>query len=78
MPAGSVTENFLLIAQGTTRYAPFLAGWQEFKDNLREIIEYQPGWTEVTAGTRKGEMRGWCSIDRKADASAAYGKSHQT
>jgi hypothetical protein len=33
----------MLIASGLGHYAPFLAGWQEFKDNLRKIVEYQPG-----------------------------------
>jgi hypothetical protein len=66
------SENYMLIASGSGHYAPFLAGWQEFKDNLRKIVEYQPGWTNVASGPQNGEMQGWCRLDRKNDADAAY------
>jgi hypothetical protein len=73
--SGSSNENYMLIACGSTHYAPFLAGWQEFKDSLRKIVEYQPGWTvvEPKAGRRRGEMQGWSRIERKDDAEVAYG-----
>lgn len=73
----SSREDYMLIAAGPVNYAPFLAGWQEFKDNLRRIVEYQPGWTEVMSGPAKGQMQGWCRLERKNDAEAAYGMPPQ-
>lgn len=64
----------MLITSGLSDKAPFLAGWQEFKDHLRKIVEHQPGWTEVKAGPGRGEMQGWCRLERKPDAEATYGK----
>lgn len=69
------SENFMLIASGSRQYAPFLVGWQDFKDNLRKIVAKQPGWTNVSEGPREGEMQGWVRLDRKDDAEAAYGMS---
>ena len=73
--AGTYSENYMLIARGSTHYAPFLAGWQEFKDSLRKVVEYQPGWTVVESSPMagRGEMQGWSRIERKDDAEAAYG-----
>jgi hypothetical protein len=71
--SGLGTENFMLIVSGPTQYASFLSGWQEFKDHIRRIVNYQPGWAEVMPGPAKGEMQGWCRLEKKADADAAYG-----
>ncbi|KAF2741338.1 hypothetical protein EJ04DRAFT_539477 [Polyplosphaeria fusca] len=65
-------EDFLLIVSAHLHYAPYLAGWQEFKDNIRRVLEHQPGWANVSPGRRKGEMEGWCTIVKKGDADAAY------
>ncbi|KAF2000248.1 hypothetical protein P154DRAFT_620353 [Amniculicola lignicola CBS 123094] len=74
MPAGVTTcnENYLLIASGPYQGAPFLAGWQEFKDSVRKHVSRQPGWTHVEQGLRRGESRGWCRLEKKEDAEAAY------
>ncbi|KAF2022133.1 hypothetical protein BU24DRAFT_363190 [Aaosphaeria arxii CBS 175.79] len=71
-PPGTGSENYMVIASGLINNAPFLADWQQFKDFLRRIVEYQPGWTEVLQGPRKGEKQGWCRIDRRDDAETAY------
>ncbi|KAF2110084.1 hypothetical protein BDV96DRAFT_528278 [Lophiotrema nucula] len=62
----------MIIASGPVHYAPFLAGWKEFKDNTRQVLEYQPGWTDVMDGPLSNERQGWCRIDRKSDAESAY------
>lgn len=66
--------DFLLVVSGTTRYAPYLAGWQEFKDHLRKVVKEQPGWANVysSQGQRKGEMEGWCRLKDREDADAVY------
>ncbi|USP73993.1 hypothetical protein yc1106_01267 [Curvularia clavata] len=65
--------DFLLVVSGATRYAQYLAGWQEFKDHLRKVVKQQPGWAEVysSQGHRRGEMQGWCRIGNREDADAA-------
>jgi hypothetical protein len=67
-------EDFLLVVSGTIRCAPYLAGWQEFKDHLRKVIKEQPGWVDVysSQGQRKGEMQGWCRLKDREDADAVY------
>jgi hypothetical protein len=67
-------EEFLLVVLGTTRYAPYLTGWQEFKDHLRKIVKKQPGWADVysSQGQRGGEMQGWCHLKDREDADAVY------
>ncbi|ORX98315.1 hypothetical protein BCR34DRAFT_496205 [Clohesyomyces aquaticus] len=65
-------ENYMLIVSGPSQYTPFLSGWQEFKDHIRRIVNYQPGWAEVMPGPGKGEMQGWCRLEKQADADAAY------
>ncbi|KAF1942162.1 hypothetical protein EJ02DRAFT_376236 [Clathrospora elynae] len=66
--------DFLLVVSGTTRYAPYLTGWQEFKDHLRKVVKEQPGWADVysSQGERRGEMQGWCRLRDREDADAAY------
>lgn len=66
--------DFLLVVCGSTRYAPFLAGWQEFKDHLRKVVKEQPGWANVFSNPsqRRGEMQGWCRLRDQEDADAAY------
>ncbi|KAF2270996.1 hypothetical protein CC78DRAFT_8470 [Lojkania enalia] len=66
------TENYMLIVSGSVHYAPFLGDWQEFKDQTRKVVVHQPGWTDVMIGPRRGEMQGWCRIDKKNDADTAY------
>jgi hypothetical protein len=70
--SSSHREDFMLIAAGPSNYAPYLAGWQEFKDDLRKIVDHQPGWTEVMPGPNEGQSQGWCRLERKSDAEAAY------
>lgn len=67
-------EDFLLVVSGTTRYAPYLTGWQEFKDHLRKVVKEQPGWADVysSQGQRRGEMQGWCRLKDREDADAVY------
>jgi hypothetical protein len=67
--------DFLLVVSGTTRYAPYLTGWQQFKDHLRKIVKEQPGWADVysSQGQRGGEMQGWCRLRDRKDADAVYG-----
>lgn len=66
--------DFLLVICGSTRYAPYLTGWQEFKDYLRKVVKEQPGWADVCSslGQRRGEMQGWCRLTDREDAEAAY------
>ncbi|KAF2877005.1 hypothetical protein BDV95DRAFT_480615 [Massariosphaeria phaeospora] len=64
--------DFMLIASGPTRHAPFLAGWQEYKDHLRKYMRRQPGWTDVYSGPRKGEMQGWCRLSDRDEAELVY------
>ncbi|KAF3045442.1 hypothetical protein E8E12_004588 [Didymella heteroderae] len=66
--------DFLLVVAGLTRFAPYLSGWQEFKDHIRKVVREQPGWVEVYASQsqRRGEMQGWCRLKDKEDADAAY------
>lgn len=75
-PRTEVNGDFLLVVCGSTRYAPYLAGWQEFKDHLRKVVKEQPGWVDVYSSGihRKGDMQGWCRLRDKEDANAAYGK----
>jgi hypothetical protein len=75
--AGSWKEgakDFLLVVSGTTRYAPYLTRWQEFKDHLRKVVKDQPGWADVysSQGQRRGEMQGWCRLKDREDADAVY------
>lgn len=72
MPAGSGTEDYILIASGPSQDAPFLREWKDFKDNLRSIIKNQPGWTNVKPGQRRGDREAWCRLDGIGDAEAAY------
>lgn len=67
--------DFLLAVSGSTRFATYLTGWQEFKDSLRTIVKEQPGWTDVCPSQTqpRGEMQAWCRLRHKADAEAAYG-----
>jgi hypothetical protein len=75
--AGSLKEgddDFLLVISGTTRYAPYLTGWQEFKDHLRKVVKEQLGWAKVylSQGQQRGEMQGWCRLKDREDADAVY------
>ncbi|KAG9189701.1 hypothetical protein G6011_06569 [Alternaria panax] len=73
-------EDFLLVVSGTTRYAPYLTGWQEFKDHLRKVVKEQPGWADVysSQGQRRGEMQGWCRLKDREDANAVYKVYYQS
>lgn len=66
--------DFLLVVAGLTRFAPYLTGWQEFKDHIRRVVREQPGWVDVYASQsqRRGEMQGWCRLKDREDAEAAY------
>ncbi|KAF2192609.1 hypothetical protein K469DRAFT_746003 [Zopfia rhizophila CBS 207.26] len=67
--SGSRAEDYMLVVSGF----PQSWGWQEFKDNTRKVVKYQPGWTDVLPSTRqRGEKQGWCRIERKEDADSAY------
>jgi hypothetical protein len=68
--------DYLLVVSGTTRYAPYLSGWQEFKDHLRKVVKEQPGWADVysSQSQRRGEMQGWCRLRDREDADAVYSK----
>ena len=70
--------DFLLVVAGLTRFAPYLSGWQEFKDHIRKVVREQPGWVDVYASQsqRRGEMQGWCRLKDKEDADAAYSEYH--
>lgn len=74
---GSLKEgdgDYLLVVSGVTRYAPYLVGWQEFKDHLRKVVKEQPGWADVysSQGHRRGEMQGWCRLKDREDADAVF------
>jgi hypothetical protein len=69
----SKSEDYLLIVTGPRNYCSFLTDWQAFKDNLRGIVDDQPGWTEVMSGPGRGQMQGWCKLNKRKDADAAYG-----
>jgi len=62
--------EFILVVSGTTRHAPYLTRWQEFKDHLRNVVEEQPGWVDVYP--IQGEMQGWCHLKNRKDADAVY------
>ncbi|KAH7078208.1 hypothetical protein FB567DRAFT_502191 [Paraphoma chrysanthemicola] len=66
--------DFLLVISGSTRYAPYLSGWQEFKDHIRKVVKEQPGWVDVysSQSQRRGEMQGWARLRDMEDADAAY------
>lgn len=66
--------DYLLVVSGVMRYAPYLAGWQEFKDHLRKVVKEQPGWADVysSQGRRRGEMQGWCRLKDREDADAVF------
>jgi hypothetical protein len=66
--------DFLLVVSGSTRNAPYLSGWQEFKDHIRKVVKEQPGWVDVYSSqtSRPREMQGWARLRDKADADAAY------
>lgn len=70
--------DFLLVVAGCTRFAPYLSGWQEFKDHVRKVVREQPGWVDVYASQsqRRGEMQGWCRLKDKEDADAAYSEDY--
>ncbi|KAF2795395.1 hypothetical protein K505DRAFT_239969 [Melanomma pulvis-pyrius CBS 109.77] len=72
MPPRSEKEDYMLIASGPSENAPFLGAWKDFKDNIRGIINNQPGWAEVMPGRGKGDMQAWCRLDDKEDAESAY------
>ncbi|KAF1833787.1 hypothetical protein BDW02DRAFT_622766 [Decorospora gaudefroyi] len=73
-------EDFLLVVSETTRYAPFLTGWQDFKDHLRKVVKEQPGWVDVysSQSSRRGEMQGWCRLKDREDADAVYKVYHRS
>ncbi|KAF2031264.1 hypothetical protein EK21DRAFT_63565 [Setomelanomma holmii] len=66
--------DFLLVISGSTRHAPYLSGWQEFKDHIRKVVKEQPGWVDVVSSQsqRRGEMQGWARLRDREDADAAY------
>lgn len=69
--------DFLLVISGSTRHAPYLTGWQEFKDHIRKVVKEQPGWVEVYASRsqKRGEMQVWARLRDREDADAAYSMS---
>jgi hypothetical protein len=71
--------DFLLVISGLTRYAPYLTGWQHFKDHIRKVVKEQPGWVDVysSQSQRRGEMQGWARLKDVEDADAAYSTSRQ-
>ncbi|EUC34993.1 hypothetical protein COCCADRAFT_3734 [Bipolaris zeicola 26-R-13] len=71
--------DYLLVVSGVMRYAPYLAGWQEFKDHLRKVVKEQPGWADVysSQGHRRGEMQGWCRLKDREDADAVFKVYHR-
>jgi len=75
-----VDGDFLLVVCGSTRYAPYLAGWQEFKDHLRKVVKEQPGWADVysSPNQRRNDMQGWCRLKDAEDADAAYKIYHRS
>jgi hypothetical protein len=48
-----------MVVSGTIRYAPYLTGWQEFKDHLRKLVKEQV-FPKVQHG---GHSDGRCGID---------------
>src|SRR5690349_17016209 len=72
--------DFLLVVSGPTRYAPYLAGWKEFKDHLRRLVREQPGWVDVFSNQsqRRGEKQGWCRLRDRTDADSAYSMYQMT
>jgi len=66
--------DFLIIASGQIRVAPYLSGWQEFKDQIRKVVKDQPGWTNVIDGSKRGEKQGWCKLKDPEDADAFYSR----
>jgi hypothetical protein len=69
--------DFLLVVSGSTRSAPYLAGWQEFKDHIRKVVKEQPGWVDVysSQSQHRGEVQGWARLRDREDADAAYSTS---
>jgi hypothetical protein len=69
--------DFLLVISGLTRFAPYLTGWQHFKDHIRKVVKEQPGWVDVysSQSQRRGEMQGWARMRDVEDADAAYSTS---
>jgi len=80
MPNASTWKDgdgeFLLVISGTTRHAPPLAGWQQFKDHIRNVVKEQPGWADVysSQSQQRGEMQGWARLKLRVDADATYSK----
>lgn len=64
--------DYLLVASGQIRKAPYLADWKGFKDHIRKVVKEQPGWTNVYEGQARGEGQGWCRLKDKEDANAVY------
>lgn len=66
--------DFLLVISGLIRHAPYLTGWQEFKDHIRKVVKEQPGWVDVhsSQSQRRGEMQGWARLRDRDDADAAF------
>jgi hypothetical protein len=66
--------DFLLVVAGSIRSAPYLTGWQEFKDHMRKVVREQPGWIDVYASQSQcvGEMQGWCRLKDREDTDVAY------
>jgi hypothetical protein len=68
--------DFLLVVTGSTRFAPYLSGWQKFKDHIRGVVREQSGWVDVYQSQCSGEMQGWCRLKDQEDAETAYSKRH--
>lgn len=66
--------DYLLVISGTTRHAPFLAGWRNFKDHIRNVVKEQPGWADVypSQSHRRGEMQGWARLKLPEDTDSTY------
>lgn len=69
----SVPGDYLLVASGSLRKAPYLTDWKAFKDHLRTVVKDQPGWANVCAGSIPGQVQGWCSLKDGNDADAVFG-----
>jgi hypothetical protein len=67
--------DFMLVVSGSIRNAPYLSGWQEFKDHIRKVVKKQPGWVEVCSSQSQcgGEVQGRATLRDRKDADAAYG-----
>ena len=65
--------EYLLIASGKLAYAPYLLGWREFKDYIRQRVKGQPSWTDVSKGVLQDESEGWTSFKDWDDAYIIYG-----